>query len=383
MAANPNSTPQPNTLTTLSLFSYDALDTDTRVYVQDRTVEIRALARRTVEDIITIGGKLSEVKERLGHGRFGAWLEREFHWKERMAQNFMATYTRFKSANFADLDIGTSVLYMLAAPSVPDEAVETVLERARAGEHITVADVKRAINDARPAPELGMFDDNRPVLVEDYDTKRPVWVNEDGEIVGVDPYTEPGIYEPIIEDEAAEEALSKPANWSSASNEWYTPSEYIEAARELMEAIDLDPASNPLANETVQAARYYTEEDDGLAVAWYGRVWLNPPYGVTGGESNAGVWARKLIADYRAGNVTEAVFLVNANPERKWFSQLWDFPICFTNHRIQFYTPDGVGAQPVDGNALVYLGPNIERFVEVFSRFGEVAGSFTRGVARV
>lgn len=176
---------------------------------------------------------------------------------------------------------------------------------------------------------------------------------------------------------------SRPANFSSASNEWYTPSEYVGAAREVMGAIDLDPASNPLANETVQAARYYTEEDDGLAVTWGGRVWLNPPYGTTDGESNAGVWARKLITDYQNGHVSEAVLLVNANTERKWFAQLWDFPICFTNHRIQFYTPDGVGAQPVDGNALVYLGPNPERFVSVFSRFGDVAGSFTREVARV
>jgi len=157
----------------------------------------------------------------------------------------------------------------------------------------------------------------------------------------------------------------------------------VNAARELMGAIDLDPASNSLANETVQAARYYVQEDNGLAQTWYGRVFLNPPYGVTDGESNAGVWARKLISEYRAGNVSEAVMLVNANTERKWFSPLWNFPICFTNHRIQFYTPDGVGAQPVDGNALIYLGENVTGFVDVFSRFGEVAGSFTRGVARV
>lgn len=174
-----------------------------------------------------------------------------------------------------------------------------------------------------------------------------------------------------------------PANWSSASNEWYTPGEYIEAARRVMGGIDLDPASNPLANETVQAARYFVQEDDGLAQVWRGRVFLNPPYGVTNGESNAGVWARKLITEYAAGNVTEAVLLVNANTERKWFAPLWDFPICFTNHRIQFYTPEGVGAQPVDGNALVYLGPNLRRFIDEFSAFGEVAGSFTREVARV
>lgn len=191
-------------------------------------------------------------------------------------------------------------------------------------------------------------------------------------------------YELIAEKQAAARAEpARPANFSSASNEWYTPSEYIEAAREVMGAIDLDPASNALANETVQAARYFTQEDDGLAQEWAGRVWLNPPYGVTDGKSNAGIWADRLIAEYRAGKVREAVLLVNANTERGWFTPLWDFPICFTNHRIQFYTVDGVGAQPIDGNALVYFGENVAGFVDVFSRFGEVAGSFTRGVARV
>lgn len=378
MAANPDSTIQPNTPTTLALFSYDALEPDTRAYVQGRAVEIRALMARVVQDVVAIGGKLLEVKSRLGHGNFEAWIEREVYMSRSAATKCMAAHNRFKFVNFTDLDVGVSVVYLLSGPSVPDEAVETVLERARAGEHITVADVKQAINDARPAPEPDMFS-GEPMLVEDYETGRPIWVNEDGEIVGVDPLVRP---EP---DAAAidEEVISRPANFSSASNEWYTPAEYVNAARELMGGIDLDPASNALANETVQAARYYVQEDNGLAQTWYGRVFLNPPYGVTDGESNAGVWARKLISEYRAGNVSEAVMLVNANTERKWFSPLWNFPICFTNHRIQFYTPDGVGAQPVDGNALIYLGENVTGFVDVFSRFGEVAGSFTRGVARV
>lgn len=60
-------------------------------------------------------------------------------------------------------------------------------------------------------------------------------------------------------------ATEKPANHqllnSSASAEWFTPPRYIEAVREVLGAIDLDPASSLAANRIVQAKRYFTEVD--------------------------------------------------------------------------------------------------------------------------
>jgi DNA N-6-adenine-methyltransferase (Dam) len=64
----------------------------------------------------------------------------------------------------------------------------------------------------------------------------------------------------------------------TGNNEWFTPPQYIEAARRMLGEIDLDPASHSIAQQAVKAARFYTLQDDGLAREWHGRIWLNPPY---------------------------------------------------------------------------------------------------------
>lgn len=164
----------------------------------------------------------------------------------------------------------------------------------------------------------------------------------------------------------------KTANFSSESVEWYTPARYIEAARiALGGQIDLDPASCAKANEVVQARRFFTAKDGGLDRPWKGTVWINPPYGDTDdGKSAAGVWGAKLIEEHRARRTTAGVLLVNAVTDRNWFQQFWDFPICFTDHRIEFYTPTGQPKQPVSGNAFVYCGRAVERFAKAFAEIG-------------
>jgi hypothetical protein len=137
----------------LNIFDYAALDKKTRTAVQKRTAEIQELMKRTAQGIFDIGTKLIEVKELLGYGEFGNWLEHEFDWSEKTAQRFMAVATRFKSDKLSDLVMAPSALYLLAQASTPDSVVTSVLERAESGERVTRAEVKAAIAEAREPEE--------------------------------------------------------------------------------------------------------------------------------------------------------------------------------------------------------------------------------------
>jgi phage N-6-adenine-methyltransferase len=156
----------------------------------------------------------------------------------------------------------------------------------------------------------------------------------------------------------------------SGDFEWYTPADYLEAARAVLGTIDLDPASTSTANTVVQARQFYSLEDDGLAHDWHGRVWLNPPY------VNALVtqFSEKLAASVQAGTVTAAIVLVNNTTETQWFRTLSDLAtaICFPTGRVRFWKPEQVTDTPLQGQAVIYIGPNTGRFGDAFRPFGQV-----------
>jgi len=168
--------------------------------------------------------------------------------------------------------------------------------------------------------------------------------------------------------------MAQAANFSSESVEWYTPARYIEAAREALGGIDLDPASCAQANETVQAAEFFTQEQDGLGREWKGRVFLNPPYGKDQENGSlAAAFCNKAIAEYENGNLDACVILVNSVHSQKWQAPLFKFVICFVDHRIQFVSADGEKNDgPTFMNMFVYLGPDPKRFACVFDPFGYV-----------
>lgn len=160
----------------------------------------------------------------------------------------------------------------------------------------------------------------------------------------------------------------------SLSNEHYTPAKYIDAAREVLTGIDLDPASCPEANATVKATEFYSAKDDGLRREWRGRVWLNPPYGGLTGR-----FITKLVESYDAGKVSAAIALVNAHcTDTSWFQHLWTGCLCFTDHRINF-AGDDTRSGSTHGSAFAYFGPNEKAFVREFQRFGAVVRQVVNG----
>jgi hypothetical protein len=130
-------------------FNYDLLETKLADKVRSAADRIRERVKKTVEDIIEVGNDLLAVKEALPHGQFLPWVKAEFGWSERSAQNFMSVAEKFKSAKIADLPIQPSAAYLLAAPSVPDEAREKAVEKAEAGEEITFAAAREIVAEAR------------------------------------------------------------------------------------------------------------------------------------------------------------------------------------------------------------------------------------------
>lgn len=165
-----------------------------------------------------------------------------------------------------------------------------------------------------------------------------------------------------------ERAVTTLATLHTGDEESYTPIKYIESARAVMDKIDLDPASNTMAQENIMADKYYTVNDNGLEQDWSGRVWLNPPY--TARVINK--FIDKTVQHFLSGEITEAIVLTNNNTDTSWFHNAAKTAsaICFTAGRINFLKRDGSTSSPTNGQSFFYFGKNLNKFIEEFSKHG-------------
>lgn len=244
--------------------------------------------------------------------------------------------------------------------SVEQKPIDTQKEIAKiAGvSHDTIAKVERIEKEA-------------PQPIVEASRKGEISVNSAYQVTKLEPEKQEEIAQRMEQGEppkaVIEEVRKRPhvAN-NSGNNEWYTPAEYIEAARFAMGSIDLDPASSEIANKVVKSSVFYTAESSGLEQKWTGNVWLNPPYA----SDLIGKFIDKLIAERQ--NFRQAIVLVNNATETEWFSKLISVAsaVCFPKSRVKFYMPDGKTGAPLQGQAVVYIGENGQAFLKAFRDFG-------------
>lgn len=158
---------------------------------------------------------------------------------------------------------------------------------------------------------------------------------------------------------------------------WGTPEAYIDAAREVMGGIDLDPASDAGSQARIKAGRILTVEDDGLVSSWADArtVWINPPGGLA-----RPFWRRLTVWVFDDPRRTrQAIWLGYSLEQLQTLQTDGNGPIkladavCFPSKRIAFYDAAGVlQKSPTHANYVAYFGVHVNRFNEVFGAFGEV-----------
>lgn len=155
-------------------------------------------------------------------------------------------------------------------------------------------------------------------------------------------------------------SLSGHQSAAMKNDEWLTPPEIMAP----LGAFDLDPCA-PIVRPWDTARQHYTIEDDGLAQAWHGRVWCNPPFG-----REAVKWLRRM-RDHGNG-----IALIPARTETAMFYEcVWGEAdaVLFIKGRPHFHRVDGARADFNSGApiCLVAYGRSNAR-VLLQSRLGHV-----------
>lgn len=191
-------------------------------------------------------------------------------------------------------------------------------------------------------------------------------------------------------------------NQDSGNVEYYTPDEVLECVHQMFPVIDLDPASNEIANQSVKAKRFFTKEDDALTQDWIAEtVWLNHPFNkgelackpkcvkkicndptyykyrghcITEDIPSNGNWVDYYLNQFALGNFKEAMNITFVNSSEAWCQKLLNAGVsCFIDGRTHFKDPKGnVKKGATKGCFITYLGHRPEEFKKIFSILGVV-----------
>lgn len=165
---------------------------------------------------------------------------------------------------------------------------------------------------------------------------------------------------------------------SSATALWFTPLDIVVRTKEVLGAIDLDPASDEFGNARIGAKYYFTKEMNGLSTAWIpGTIWLNPPGGKVGNRSLMQLFWQRLMEHRDAGQLKHAIFMAFSleaaqTTQRDGQGGILRFPFCVPARRLIFDSRAGPGKAPSHSNAIVYVPGSIDKTQDFFRVFRPV-----------
>jgi hypothetical protein len=138
---------------------------------------IKALEKKSIQNVIEIGRLLHEASGKCEHGEFMPWLESEFGWSHDTSLNYRNVYHLSENPKFSDftkLDISVSALYRVAH-LLSDDGSEhqaialAVIEAARQGRvsyKMACAIIDDALEEQRRLLDAKLDDEQHRRLVE-------------------------------------------------------------------------------------------------------------------------------------------------------------------------------------------------------------------------
>jgi len=142
----------------LVLFAGPTSSFDYTPYADDDGVadELRAAAEHIRErgkvqnaTISDIGSALLRVKDKVGHGSWGLWLDAEFGMSESTAERYMNVSARLGDKFVTVTKLQPTTLYKLASRTTPLAVIEQIVARAEAGNCLSNSEANDLLETAR------------------------------------------------------------------------------------------------------------------------------------------------------------------------------------------------------------------------------------------
>lgn len=159
-------------------FDYGLVDKESGGKLKYLAGEIRKTSKQHKESGLVVGKAVCDAHELLAkagkEGQFTAWVEAECRFSRATAYNYMNAYERFGECDVID-QFDQGALYVLASPSVPEEAFKEAVKNAKKGQHYNSESAKEVVgkfkalvqktapNKVVKGPIVQPLDDSTPV----------------------------------------------------------------------------------------------------------------------------------------------------------------------------------------------------------------------------